>query len=93
MQIVSVAKIKSHLSEFLTRSAFNNEKFIISRRNKPIAALVSIDDLRKIEQFDERKGLAELSGKWNGFDEVSAFLDDIESLRMDKGDRKLPTMD
>ena len=92
MQMVSIAKIKSHLSEFLTRSAFNNEKFIISRRNKPIAALVSLDDLRKIEQFDERKGLADLSGKWSDFEEVSDFLEDIESLRMDEVGRKIPTL-
>jgi prevent-host-death family protein len=85
MPNVSVAKIKSHLSEYLAKSAYNNEKFIITRRNKPIAALVSLDDLRKIEQYDERKGLAAISGKWQYFEEVSEFIDDIESIRMKGG--------
>lgn len=85
MPTVSVAEAKSHLSELLAKSAYNNEKFIITRRNKPIAALVSLDDLRKIEQHEERKGLAELSGKWSDFEEVSEFLDDLESLRTDGG--------
>ncbi|MBL0715234.1 MAG: type II toxin-antitoxin system Phd/YefM family antitoxin [Desulfosarcina sp.] len=85
MPTVSVAKAKSHLSELLAKSAYNNEKFIITRRNKPMAALVSLDDLRIIEQHEERKGLAALSGKWHYFEELSEFLDDLETLRTNGG--------
>ena len=85
MPTVSVVKAKSHLSELLAKSAYNNEKFIITRRNKPLAALVSLDDLRKIEQYEERKGLAAISGKWRHFEELSEFIDDLESLRTNGG--------
>ena len=85
MPTVSVVEAKSHLSELLTKSAYNNEKFIITRRNKPLAALVSLDDLRKIEQHEERKGLAAISGKWRNFEELSEFIDDLESLRTNGG--------
>ena len=81
MPVVSVAKLKSHLSELIAKSAYKNEKFIITRRNKPIAALVGLDDLRKIEQYEERQGLAELVGKWPDFSEIAEFVDDLESLR------------
>lgn len=81
MQTISVAKAKSQLSELLAKSAYNNEKFIITRRNKPIAALVSLDDLRIIEQYEELKGLAAISGKWYGFNEIAEVLDNLESLR------------
>lgn len=85
MPRVSVVEAKSHLSELLAKSAYNNEKFIITRRNKPLAALVSLDDLRKIEQHEERKGLAAISGKWRNFEELSEFIDDLESLRTNGG--------
>ena len=85
MPTISVAEAKSHFSELLAKSAYNNEKFIITRRNKPIAALVSIEDLRKIEQYEERKGLAAVSGKWAGFEELAEVLDDIESIRKNGG--------
>ena len=81
MPKVSVAAAKSHLSELIAKSAYSKEKFIITRRNKPIAALVSIEDLRVIEQAEQRKGLASLAGKWKGFDEVAKHLDNLESLR------------
>jgi prevent-host-death family protein len=85
MPKISVAEAKSHLSEIIAKSAYNNEKFIITRRNKPVAALVSIEDLRLIEQCEQRKGLASLAGKWKGFDEVAQHLDKLESLRKKGG--------
>ena len=81
MNKVSVASAKSRLSELIAKSAFNNEKWIITRRNKPIAALVSLDDLRIIEQHEERKGLASITGKWEGFDEIAEYLDDPDTMR------------
>jgi prevent-host-death family protein len=85
MLTVSVAKLKSHLSEIIAKSSYNKEKFIITRRNKPVAALVSIDDLQIIEQYQQRKGLADVVGKWQDFEEVSEHIDDIASIRTSGG--------
>jgi prevent-host-death family protein len=65
---ISVAEAKANLSAILSKSAYSNEKFLITRRNKPIAALVSVDDLKIIEQHQERQGLASVVGKWKGFE-------------------------
>lgn len=85
MQKVSTAEAKSHLSELIAKSAYNHERFIITRRNKPVAALVSLEDLQIIEQHEERRGLAAIAGKWEGFDEVAEPLDDLESIRANGG--------
>ena len=81
MPETSVAHAKSHFSELVAKSAINNERFIITRRNKPVAALVSIDDLRRIEQLDERQGLAAVASSWSGFDEIADALEDLSGLR------------
>jgi len=81
MPTVAVAEIKSHLSEYLSRSGHNRERFIITRRNRPVAALVSLDDLRQIEQLEERQGLAEIASSWSGFEEIADTLDDLEGIR------------
>ena len=86
MSTVSVAEVKSHLSEFLARSSHSHERFIITRRNKPVAALVSIDDLQIIKQHEERQGLAAVAGAWPGFDEVAEALGDISQLRRQGGE-------
>lgn len=85
MPTVSVANAKSHLSELIVKSSFGHERFIITRRNKPIAALVSLEDLQIIEQHEERQGLLSVAGKWSDFEEVSSSLEDLRPLRESGG--------
>jgi len=85
MPTVSVANAKSHLSELIAKSSYGRERFVITRRNKPVAALVSLEDLEIIEQHEERQGLASIAGKWKGFEEVAGRLKDLHQLRQDGG--------
>jgi len=85
MPKVSVAHVKSHLSELVAKSSFGHERFVITRRNKPVAALVSLKDLEIIEQHEERQGLIAVAGKWPGFEEVASSLNDLTTLRKSGG--------
>jgi prevent-host-death family protein len=88
MPTVSVAAAKSRLSELIAKSSYAKERFVITRRNKPVAALVSLEDLKLIEQNEERQGLASIAGKWKGFEEVGEQISDLSSLRKDSGTRQ-----
>ena len=88
MTTVSVATAKSRLSELIAKSSYTRERFIITRRNKPVAALVSLEDLKLIEQNEERQGLASIVGKWKGFEEIEEQIEDISTLRKDSGTRQ-----
>lgn len=46
---ISVVKAKSHISELIAKSQYSHERFLITRRDKPVAALVSLDDLKILE--------------------------------------------
>ena len=48
--IKSVADAKKNLSELMSRAAYSNERFLIQRRGKPMAALVTIEDLTRLEK-------------------------------------------
>ncbi len=85
MPTVSVANAKSHLSELIAKSSYAHERFVITRRNKPVAALVSLEDLQIIEQHEERQGLASIVEKWKGFEEVAENLEDLQQLRQEGG--------
>ncbi len=85
MPTVSVANAKSHLSELIAKSSFGHERFVITRRSKPVAALVSLKDLQIIEQHEERQGLISLAGRWVDFEEVSSSLEDLRLLRESGG--------
>lgn len=88
MTTISVAAAKSRFSELIAKSGYTRERFIITKRNKPVAALVSLEDLQIIEQHEERQGLASIVGKWKGFEEVGKQIDDLSGLRKDTGTRK-----
>ena len=85
MTKVSVAEAKSHLSELIAKSFHGRERFVITRRNRPVAALVSLDDLRIIEQHRQREGLASVAGRWKGFDELVEAMGDLAELRRTGG--------
>ena len=48
------AEVKARLSEFLGRVRHGRERVIIARRGKPVAALISMDDLRRLENFEQK---------------------------------------
>lgn len=85
MQSVSVAEAKTHISDLIAKSRHTKERFVITRRSKPVAALVSLEDLQFLEQREARQGLADIAGKWQGFDEVLEGMGDLESLRQQGG--------
>jgi prevent-host-death family protein len=85
MSKVSVAEAKSHLSELIARSAHGHERFIITRRDHPVAAIVSLRDLTIIEQYEERQGLAALVGLWPNFEELAESIENLEELRNQGG--------
>jgi len=85
MEHISLAAAKSHLSELVSRSVHGHERFVITRHDRPVAALVSLEDLAIIEQHKAREGLASLAGTWRGFEEIEETLSDIEALRRQGG--------
>ena len=47
---VGVVEAKQRFSDLLGRTAYAGERFIIERKGKPMAAIVSIDDLNRVER-------------------------------------------
>jgi len=89
MEILSVATAKKKLSECISKVEINGSRMIISRRSKPVAALVSIEDLAYINTKDESGGLSEAVGKWNGFGDIEKDIRKIFRSRRDDGERKV----
>jgi prevent-host-death family protein len=67
---ISVAEAKSHFSEYISKVAYADEKVIITKRGKPIAALVSTEVIKKLKSSEESKGLCEIIGKWADFENI-----------------------
>ena len=52
MDSVSIAEVKRNISTLVNRVAFGGERIILTSRGKPKAALISIEDLRKLEKLE-----------------------------------------
>ena len=87
---ISVAEAKSHFSKYISKVAYADKRFVITRRNKPIAALVSVDELQKLELKEksekESKKFSEMIRKWKDFNEIVDYIEKAYKERSkDKG--------
>ncbi len=63
---VGTHEAKTHLSEYINRVRYRGKRILIERHGKPVAALVSPEDLARLESSSEsveeryRKALAEV---------------------------------
>lgn len=90
IKAIGVAEAKRRFSEFTSRILFRGERFIIKRKGKPVAALVSIDDLKKIENVSRKeKGLLASIGAWEDFENLDEVVEEIYKSRQTAVDRKV----
>ncbi len=82
---VSVADAKKQFSEYVNRSAFADCRVIITKRSRPVAAIVSMKDLEDLEQGDKRKGLLSTIRKWEDFDELEDAIGEAMEVRHAEG--------
>lgn len=49
---IGTHEAKTKLSEYLNRVAYRGERVLVERHGKPVAALVSVEDLHRLEAMD-----------------------------------------
>ncbi len=92
---ISAAEAKSHFAEALRR-AESGEVVVITRYGKPVAALISADDLsgvRRLGASSPRDGLAGLVGLWDDGEELADELDRVVAERAISPPREIPDFD
>lgn len=93
---VSAAHAKAHLSALASAAAFGNERIIIERRGKPLAALVSVSDLERLEAggtaASRPRGALALVGAWREVDdeEMDTLVEAIYAEREKDTGRSVP---
>ncbi len=85
---VRVSEAKANLSELMARAGYGGERFLIERRGRPLAALVGVEDLERLErergEAGRSRGALALVGAWGDVvedGEIDAMLEDIYSAR------------
>ena len=74
---MGVAEVKKQFSGVISEVSLKGEHFIIERKGKPMAALVSVKDLEMIEGLkirEKKKGLLAAISAWEDFDDLEKWL-------------------
>lgn len=58
MNAVGIAEVKRSISTLVNRVAFGGDRIILTSHGKPKAALISIEDLHKLEELEKVAGPA-----------------------------------
>ncbi len=53
MRHITTSEARDELSEILNRVAYGRERVVIRRRGKDLAAVISVEDLRRLERLEE----------------------------------------
>lgn len=56
---ITTADARKKFSNILNRVAFGKESFVLTRRGEPIAALVSMDDLKLLRELEDQRDIAD----------------------------------
>jgi len=60
MRTLSVVEAKRRFSEVINRVLYGHERIVISRRGRPVAAVISLDDLARLGQAPDNATTVEL---------------------------------
>ncbi len=56
---ITTGKAREQLSNVINRAAFGKERVVLTRRGKEIAAVVPIEDVKLLEEIEDRIDLEE----------------------------------
>lgn len=89
---MGVADFKKHFSSVINQVSLNGEHFIIKKKGRPMAAVVSLKELDMIERSEhkrKRKGLLAAIGAWEDFDGLEKTITAIYDKRRKSKDRPI----
>ena len=57
MTTLSIAEARNNLAETINRVSYGGERVVFARRGKPVAALVSADDLALLQRMEDAEDI------------------------------------
>ena len=82
---ISAMNLREQIGDILNRVRYAGERFIVERRGKPVAAIVSVDELEHLERMElerevEMMRLAKIAAAREGVVSFEALVERYEAL-------------
>jgi len=90
-KVMSVAEVKKHFSEVLESIVYLEDRFVIQKRGKPVAAIISMKELSALEEHSASSppGLVAAAGAWADYEDMDVFMKNIYEARITSKDREV----
>ena len=62
-ETLSTAEARERFSEVLNRASFGKERVVLTRRGKPLVAVVPIEDVAVLEALEDARDAAEIAAR------------------------------
>ena len=59
MMRISATDVRDDLAEIVNRVAYGGERIVLHRRGKDVAAIVSMDDVARLKELEDRQDYAD----------------------------------
>lgn len=89
---ISIADVKRGFADVLGAVRHRNQRFVIERRGTPIAALVPLEDLARLEDDATPRGFLALTGAFGDAPGFSDVLDEVVADRAGQPQRPAPRL-
>ena len=82
---ISAMNLREQIGDILNRVRYAGERFIVERRGKPVAAIVSVDELEYLERMElerevELMRLAKIAAAREGVTPFETLVEQYEAL-------------
>ena len=87
MNAVTIASVRKSLAALIDEVQYRKERVIITRRDKPVAALVPVDDAAFLDELEDRLDLADALDAIEDYDANGGV--NLERLETDHDQRAM----
>jgi prevent-host-death family protein len=56
-EAISTVSARQHFSDLINRVAYGKDRILLTRRNRPLVAVVPIEDIALLEEIEDREDL------------------------------------
>jgi prevent-host-death family protein len=81
MTTMSIAEARNNLADAINRVSYGGERVIFSRRGKPVAALVSSEDLALLQRLEDAEDIRDAANVLKEFDRNPAAFATLEDYK------------
>lgn len=78
MNTIAVTNARGQLSELINKVAYAKERISLTRQNKPVAYLISVEDMQLLEMLEDKSDILELEQDRESLKEPAVPLDEVK---------------